>query len=211
MKTIVVGKQKGGVGGSTLVRELAVAAAADGHQVVIIDLDAQHTVSKWWNRRTADGAPSPNPALSAPSPDAVADTLRRLADTVDVVIIDTPPSIHAYLSTVMRLADLILVPTRPTVDDIDALPALLEQIDGTGRPYAFVVTQSAAGRSRLFDDAVVLLARRGRVAPPLRMRTDFPAWATAGATAFEAGGKAADEVRALWEWTRDALDMAPVR
>ena len=53
MKTIVMGKQKGGIGATTLVRELAVAAAADGLRVVVIDLDPQHTLSKWWNRRTA--------------------------------------------------------------------------------------------------------------------------------------------------------------
>ena len=41
MKTIMVAKQKGGVGATTLVRELGVAAASAGKSVVLVDLDPQ--------------------------------------------------------------------------------------------------------------------------------------------------------------------------
>ena len=53
MRVVMVAKQKGGVGASTAVRELGVAAAAAGKRVILIDLDAQGTSRSWWNRRTA--------------------------------------------------------------------------------------------------------------------------------------------------------------
>jgi chromosome partitioning protein len=72
----------------------------------------------------------------------------------------------------------------------------------TGRPFAFVVTQAPPGRSRLHDDAVPVLAQRGRVAPPLRIRADFPVAAATGRAATEIApkGKSAEEVQALWRF-----------
>ena len=45
MKIVMVAKQKGGVGATTLARELGVAAAAAGKSVVLVDLDPQGYVS----------------------------------------------------------------------------------------------------------------------------------------------------------------------
>jgi len=43
MRVVVVAKLKGGVGASTSVRELGVAAAAAGKRVILIDPNAQVT------------------------------------------------------------------------------------------------------------------------------------------------------------------------
>jgi chromosome partitioning protein len=175
MKTIMVGKQKGGVGASTLACELGVAAASAKQRVVFVDLDPQGTLRGWWNRRTEGADGEPNPGLATPAPAQMEQALAQLQDAgADLCIIDTPPSIHAFLGSVMKLVDLILLPTRPTTDDLDALAPLLELVEDSGRPYVFVPTQVPAGRSRLYDQAVPVLAERGRVAPPLRLRSDFP-------------------------------------
>jgi chromosome partitioning protein len=209
MKTIMVGKQKGGVGASTLARELGVAAASAKQRVVFVDLDPQGTLRGWWNRRTEGADGEPNPGLATPAPAQMEQALAQLQDAgADLCIIDTPPSIHAFLGSVMKLVDLILLPTRPTTDDLDALAPLLELVEDSGRPYVFVPTQVPAGRSRLYDQAVPVLAERGRVAPPLRLRSDFPVAAATGQTATEVrpGDKAALEVQALWQFV--ATDLA---
>ena len=208
MRVVMVAKQKGGVGASTAVRELGVVAAAAGKRVILIDLDAQGTTRAWWNRRTVGHEDDPNPALALPSPadlPGALDELRRVG--VDLVIVDTPPSVHAFISSVMALADLVLLPTRPTTDDLDALPPILDLVDDAGVPFAFVITQAPPGRSRLYDDALPVLAQRGRVAPPLRLRADFPVAAAAGRTATETApkGKAAEEVRTLYAFVSTEL------
>ena len=212
MKTIMVAKQKGGVGATTLARELGVAAAAAGKSVVLVDLDPQGTLRGWWNRRTEGAEAEPNPALAAPPPARIVEALGELrASGADLCIIDTPPSVHPFLGAVMRLADLILLPTRATTDDLEALPAVLDLVEESGRPFVFVVTQAAPGKSRLYDDALPALAQRGRVAPPLRIRADFPVAAATGRTATEAAprSKAAEEVAALWQFV--AGDLARAR
>lgn len=205
----MVAKQKGGSGATTCARELGVAAATAGQRVVFVDLDPQGTLRGWWNRRTEGAGGEPNPALATPLPDQLAPALDQLRVAgVHLCVIDTPPSVHDYLGRVMQLADLILLPTRPTTDDLDALPAVLDLVEESGRPFAFVVTQSASGKSRLFDDAVPVLAQRGRVAPALRFRADFPVAAATGRAVTEAApkSKAAEEVQALWRFV--AADLA---
>lgn len=203
MQILMLAKEKGGAGASTLARELGVVAASQGQRVVFIDLDPQASLSKWWNRRTAGAAGQPNPALATPTPDQLFSALDRLrdGDAADLIIIDVPPSVHSFLLGVMRAADFILVPSRPTSDDFDALPAVVDMIEQSGKRYAFAVTQAPAGRRiRAVEEAIPILARQGRVAGVLRFRTAFPTAAAAGLTAteFEPDGKAADEVRELW-------------
>jgi chromosome partitioning protein len=209
MRTVIVAKQKGGVGATTLVREIGVAAASTGKRVVFIDLDPQGTLRGWWNRRTEGMEDEPNPGLATPDPETIKSALEQLrAARADLCLVDFPPSIHPFLGSVMRLGDLILLPTRPTTDDLDALPAVLDLVEEAGRPFAFVITQAPPARSRLYDDAVPILAQRGRVAPPIRLRTDFPVAAATGKAATEIApkGKGAEEAQALWQFI--AADLA---
>lgn len=206
----MLAKQKGGVGASTLAREVGVIAAAEGRRVVFVDLDPQASLSKWWNRRTSDMTGRPNPALASPAPQQLLETLARLRETdgADLVIVDVPPSIHSYLLGVMRAADFILVPCRPTTDDFEALPEIVDMIEQSTRRYAFVITQAPTGRRiRSVEDAVPILARQGRVAGVLRFRVTFPAAASVGLTTteFEPDGKAAAEIRELWGFVADEL------
>ncbi|HTC10386.1 MAG TPA: ParA family protein [Acetobacteraceae bacterium] len=207
---LMLAKQKGGVGASTLAREIGVLAASEGQRVVFIDLDPQASLSKWWNRRTADMTGRPNPALASPPPQQLLGALARLRETddADLVIVDVPPSVHSYLLGVMRAADFILVPCRPTSDDFEALPEIVEMIEQSARRYAFVITQAPTGRRiRSVEDAVPILARQGRVAGVLRFRVTFPTAAAAGQTTteFEPDGKAAAEIRELWGFVSGEL------
>lgn len=209
MKTLMVAKQKGGVGATTLARELGVAAATAGQRVVFVDLDPQGTLRGWWNRRTEGLEGEPNPALATPAPSGLTAALEQLERAgTDLCIIDTPPSVHAFLGSVMRLADLILLPTRPTTDDLEALPAVLDLVEEAGRPFAFVITQSGGANSSLYTDTLPVLAQRGRVGPPLMSRADFPKAAARGRAALEVApkSKAAEEVAALWRFV--AADLA---
>ena len=183
-------------------------AAASGQRVVFLDLDPQGTLRGWWNRRTEGQAGNPNPGLATPDPHRLRTSLDELrAARIDLVIVDVPPSLHSFFSDVMRNADLILPPTRPTTDDLDALAGVLDVVEEAGRPFTFVVTQAPPGRSRLLDDAVPVLAQRGKVAPVLRMRADFPVAAASGRTVTEAApkGKAAKEVNELWRYVSGDL------
>lgn len=186
MKTIVLNTPKGGSGKSTTARELAVSASLAGVSVAMADLDPQATTTGWYQRRKAAAPPLVryDPASPAPIPG------------VDWLVIDTPPGYPAYIPALLAHADLVLVPVRPSPDDLLAAAPIAHSL--AGRPWAFVLTQVPA-RSRLVAAAIRQLAALGRVAPSqFGFRVDFPTAAIHGEAAIEfEDSKAAEETAEL--------------
>lgn len=197
MKTLILHTPKGGSGKSTLAREIAVAAANAGVSTALADLDPQGTTTGWYKRRTATA-----PALVALSPGA--DT-GHIADAgVDLLVIDTPPGQSGYIPALLASADAVLVPVRPTPDDLLAAAPIARGL-AKHPSWAFVISQ-APPRTRLLASAVRQLASLGRVAPvQVVFRADFPAAAIEGQAASEFTGKAADETLALYAYVNILL------
>ena len=197
MKTIVAHTPKGGSGKSTIAREIAVAAAASGLQVALADLDPQGTTTGWYKRRKAT-----SPALVPLKPGA--STEHIAAAGIDLLVIDTPPGQPDYIPALLASADVVLVPVRPTPDDLLAAAPIAKSL-AKHPAWAFVISQMPP-RTRLLSSAIRQLAGFGRVAPAfVTFRADFPAAAIAGQTAAEFTGKAAAETQALWAYTRHLL------
>jgi chromosome partitioning protein len=198
MQTIVVASQKGGSGKTTITRNLAVAL---GEDVALIDTDPQGSLTAWWNRRDAE-----TPALIsiANGLSATLDALREAG--MKLVLIDTPPSAHAFVADVIGLADLVVVPVRPTPDDLDAVGPTLDMIEAAGRNFIFIVSQ-AKKRTRLALETVPALAQHGKVSPVvIHDRVEFPTAAIDGRGVVEVGdGAAATEINDLVAYLRKQL------
>jgi chromosome partitioning protein len=198
MKTLLLHTPKGGSGKSTLCRELAVAFGAGA---VLVDLDPQQTTAGWYARRTATA-----PALVAPEAARNPAALSRAG--ASIIVLDTPPGQFSALPGLLRQAAAVLVPVRPTPDDLLAAAPIAEALDGVAR-WAFVLTQVPT-RSRLTEGAMRQLASLGRVAPVMiHFRADFPAAAVAGQAAVEfPGTKAAQEIEELRTYTLKLMRSA---
>lgn len=191
MRIILLHTPKGGSGKSTLARELAVAAVLAGQRVAMVDLDPQGTTTGWYGRRAAD-----QPVLLAAGADGPDIEAARAAG-IELLVIDTPPGTPAFLPRLAAAADAVLVPVRPSPDDLLAAAPIAASLAGH-KAWAFVLTQ-APPRSRLADGAVRQLAAFGRLAPvTIGFRADFPTAAIEGKAAVEFGGtKAAEEATQL--------------
>ncbi|WP_149541420.1 ParA family protein [Siccirubricoccus phaeus] len=189
MKLLVLHTPKGGSGKSTVAREIAVAASLAGRNVAMADLDPQGTTAGWYRRRQAEA-----PALVRWSPGAPLEALEGAG--LDWLVVDTPPATPPFLPALLAQADAVLVPVRPTPDDLLAAAPIARSL-ARCPSWAFVLSQ-VPPRSRLTDGAARQLASLGRVAPAqLTFRADFPAAAITGQAAVEFTGKAAEEARAL--------------
>jgi chromosome partitioning protein len=186
MRAILIFSGKGGSGKTTLTRELAAAGVMAGKTVAIADLDPQKGLTGWFGRRESE-----TPAMVAlpPGPD-----LKRLATSgLDELYLDLPPGVPSYTARLIDQADVVLVPCRPSPDDLLAAAGVVELL-AKHPAWAFVLTQTLP-RSRLTDGALRELASLGRVAPvTLGSRQDFPLAAIEGRAAVEAPGKSALEV-----------------
>lgn len=211
MKIIVLASQKGGAGKTTLAAHLAVAAERSGAgPCVLLDTDPQASLSDWWNGRAAE-APHFAPA-----------TLKELPAKLEALaqagyahaVIDTPPAITEAIRAVVALADLVLIPARPSPHDLRAVGRTVALAVEAGRAFAFAVTQ-AKPNARLTVQAVAALSEHGAVAPAIvHDRVDYAAAMIDGRTVLEVDprGRSAAEMAALWEFVRARLDgKAPSR
>lgn len=198
MKTIIVNSQKGGSGKTTLCAHLAVQAerAGDG-PVYLIDTDPQGTLSTWHEKREAEVPRRVEVPLQDIKNGLAVLTGREAA----YCFIDTAPTRTDENATLFRLADLVLIPIRPSPSDLWAAAATVALLKDSSIPFLFVVTQAKANAS-ITAQAAAALSHSGPVAQTLIAdRVPYAASMTDGRTAIELmpKGPAALETAALWE------------
>ena len=120
----------------------------------------------------------------------------------DWVLIDTPGRDEPGQAAAIRHSHLCVIPCRPSPADMKATPTTVETIKRLGKAAAFVLTQTPP-RSYRIKEAEQGLGVLGMVCPiHIVMRNAYQdaQGAGLGVTEFEPEGKAAAEIRALWEW-----------
>jgi chromosome partitioning protein len=207
MRTIAFLTQKGGAGRTTLAASLAVAAAQAGERVIALDLDPQASLTLWGKRREA--ANTPNKVMIEPLEGERLPQLRAIVEGLagvgfTIAIFDTPGADSAAVRFVTEVADLCLLPTRPTCLDVDATAATFRAVFLAKRKAAFVLNQCPPNhRSSRMSEAAKGLTRLGVLAEPmLYARMDFQDAVAAGlgVTEYARTGRAAQEIGALWSW-----------
>jgi chromosome partitioning protein len=197
MKTIVVTSQKGGSGKTTVAAHLAVECerAKDG-PAWLIDTDKQGTLSLWHERRESDVPQRADVPFAR-----LAQGLKMLEDGgATYCFIDTPPTISEQSETVLGLADLVLIPVRPSPADLWAVSETVSLVKRAGKPFLFVITQAKA-QAGITAQTIAALSEHGRVAQTfIADRVPYAMAMTGGRTAPELSPKspAALETAALW-------------
>jgi chromosome partitioning protein len=204
MFTISLIGQKGGVGKTTIAVGLAVAAALAGHATAIIDLDPQASAAKWKDRRADE-----NPAVVLTQ----ASRLKQAMDTartggVDFVFIDTAGRKDDSALNAARMSDLVLIPTRPSILEVETLPEVNDLLRLAGSPPAFVLLNCihpSAGHRGLINihQAIKQLFDLNVCPVHVCQRSAYSEAPTTGQSPqeIEADGKAADELNRLFDFT----------
>ena len=105
------------------------------------------------------------------------------------------------------MSDLVVIPVRPSPNDLRAIGGTIELARRVRKRMVFVVSQ-ATPRARITAEAAIALSQYGTVAPVvIHHRVDFAASMTGGATVGELDpqGRSASEVRALWAYLLNLL------
>ena len=194
MKTLAVIAQKGGTGKTTLTVSLAVAADRAGLSSAIVDLDPQATAANWSDRREADG-PVVISAQAARLPQ-VLDAAN--SSGADLVIIDTAPRAEQAALAAARAADLVLIPCRPAVYDLETVSTTVDLVRLAGSAPLLAILNGVPARGPKAEQAREVLDRM-RVpvcAGTFGQRVAFDHAGALGLSAqeYEPSGKAAKEV-----------------
>lgn len=123
--------QKGGVGKSTLARMMAREFVAGGLATKIADLDTQQQTCTHWAGRRAEGGVSPELQVQnfATVKTALADAPR-----FDALILDGKPNASSQTEEIAQAADLVVIPTGQTVDDLHPGVVLAHALRKKGVP-----------------------------------------------------------------------------
>jgi chromosome partitioning protein len=205
MRVLALSSQKGGSGKTTLSGHLAVQAERAGYgPVCLIDIDPQGSLADWWNEREAE-----MPAFAQTTVARLASDLETLrGQGFKLAVIDTPPAITLAIQSVIQVAELIVIPTRPSPHDLRAVGATVDLCERAGKPLIFVVN-AATPKAKITYEAAVALSQHGTVAPvTIHHRTDFAASMIDGRTVMEVDpkGRSAKEVEDLWAYMSDRLE-----
>jgi len=123
--------QKGGVGKSTLARALACEASKGGLSVKVADLDTQQgTISNWHRQREANG----HDRIGSVETFGKAKDALKTADSFDMLILDGAPRASSATSEIAKVADLIVLPTGASRDDLIPTVLLAHELTKKGIP-----------------------------------------------------------------------------
>lgn len=204
MQTIVINSQKGGSGKTTLCAHLSVEAARAGDgPVYLIDTDPQGTLTTWHEKRQAE-APH---RVEMPF-EGIAAGLRILKERrAAFCFIDTAPSRTDETAALFQLADLVLVPIRPSPSDLWAASATVELLKRDNIPFLFILNQVKANAG-ITAQAAAALSHHGPIAETfIGDRVPYASAMTDGRTAIELTpkGPAAAESAAVWKHIKACL------
>ncbi len=204
MLVVALASQKGGSGKTTLAGHIAVEADRRGAgPVAIVDTDPQGSLADWWNERKAETPTYLHTSLIRLSSDV--DRMREIG--TKLLVIDTPPAITSTISEVIGLADLVVIPTRPSPHDLRAVGKTVEIVEELDKPMIFVIN-AASPWARITNQAVIALSQHGTLAPAIiHQRSDFASSMIDGRTVMEIPRKSpsTEEIGRLWSYLENRL------
>ena len=207
MHVVALVSQKADSGKTTLAAHLAVQAELSGAgPVAIVDTDPNGKLADWWNARREEFPAFAHTFLSRLSEDL--DQLKDLG--IKLCVVDTPPAIEHTVEPAVQLADLVVVPVRPSPHDLRAADATVELVGRLSARFAFLINAAEPG-ARITAEAALALSQHGTLAPvTVHDREDFTAAMESGRTVMETNpkGESATEVLQLWDYLSECLRIA---
>lgn len=199
MYILTVASLKGGSGKTTISAAVAVELERLGYgPVAVIDTDPQGSLRDWAAARQAD-----TPMCVWVETTQLSSYLAELRQAgMQCVVIDTPPAFGSMISDAVALADLVLIPVRPSPNDLRAVHASIDAITIAGKDFMFVIN-AATPRTMIVPRAIKALLSEGRIVPTvLHNRVNFPVSMLEGRTVNESHrhSRSAAEVTKLTQY-----------
>ena len=206
MPVVVIANPKGGVGKSTLSTNVAGYFASQGHAVMLGDADRQLSSRLWLGLR---------PAVARPigSWEFDADQIAKPPKGTTHVVLDTPAGLHGRrFKDIMKFADKVLVPLQPSVFDIFATRAFLDELAQTARASKIqigLVGMRVDARTLAADQLDAFVQSTGvPMVGFMRDTQNFVHLAAHGLTLFDVAPSKVERDLELWKPIADWLDQS---
>ena len=206
MPVVVVANPKGGVGKSTLSTQVAGFFAMRGHAVMLGDTDRQQSSRLWLGLRPASARPIRAWELDE-------QRIAKPPKGTSHVVLDTPAGLHGKsLGNILKKADKVLVPLQPSVFDIFATRAFLDEMAELARSDKLqvgLVGMRLDARTLAAEQLETFVQRSGLpMVGYLRDTQNFVHLAAHGLTLFDVARSRVERDLELWQPIGDWLEQA---
>lgn len=209
-KWLLIASGKGGNGKTSSSLNLGVIAVHAGLKTCLVDLDTQRTLSRWHDRRPPD---APEIMLWQ---GRLVDATKAIAEIegvqdLDLVIVDTPPTVDEHLDAVDALinkADLVLIPTTQGTADLDSVIEWMAYIRRSKSRAAFVINR-AQRTFGTYQRAKKRLNKSGPLCPmDIRQLEDVQATHDLGVGVKEMSrSRATEDYEGVWDYVCAELEI----
>jgi chromosome partitioning protein len=170
---IVFANEKGGTGKSTTAVHTAIALAASGHRVGVLDLDSrQRTTTRYLENRDAtmrrldEQLPQATyEVLEDQTENGLTTAIDRLSASSDVIVIDTPGRDDPVARAAILRADTLVTPMNDSFVDLDLIGQVHPDTFKITKPsfYAELIWNSRTQRAKATGKSVDWVVLRNRL------------------------------------------------
>ena len=211
---VTIGSSKGGVGKSTIAVNLAVCSAREGYKTLLIDCDKQQSAASWRAARDQTGK-NDIAAISILQPTVYKDVETALKPTYDYIFIDCGGRDGGVFRSSILAADLFVIPCQTSILDLwangtDTVGILREARGFKEIPAYFllnmVIPNPMVSITEEASKALAEIVDVKLLESYLSARIAFKSLETGlGIMENPRGGKAANEMSAVWEEIKELL------
>jgi chromosome partitioning protein len=206
MTVIAVVNSKGGVSKSTLAINIATAFSRAGKATLIIDYDPRRGTASRWSRTAEEKGHVEVPVVKIES--GIIKVVNDLKEAYQVIVIDGPAYLDNANTSLIAIADTVLLPITPSQPDIWAIEEALNWIENRqlvtgGTPLAYVLLSQCHSDPRVDAAEVEEIAQLGHPVLKTRMvnRVSYSRAMKEGTSVFSLPetDKARQEIQAIYE------------
>jgi chromosome partitioning protein len=204
MPVVVIANPKGGVGKTTVATNVAGYFARQGRQVMLGDADRQQSSRLWLRLRPPEARPIASWEVGEGQ-------IAKPPKGTTHVVLDTPAGMHGkWMEDTLRSADKVLVPLQPSIFDIYATRAFLDELSHhrkAGRMQVGIVGMRVDARTIAADKLQEFLDALGLpVLGLLRPTQNYVHLAARGLTLFDVAPSKVERDLEQWQGIQRWLD-----
>jgi len=213
-KIYSVMSQKGGAGKTTLAINLAVQSKLQGNNSLIIDIDPQASATMWADIRGVNNKPLVTSSFAARLNNVI-NVARE--NNINEIFIDTPPHSQRDSQIAAEISDVIIIPCRPNLFDLQAIDNTIGLAKMANKPF-ILVFNAIHHTSHLAEEAKeAIINKYGNsinICPQTIVQRLCYVHASTngqGVQEYDSKGKAALEIRNVYNYICGHKDMSKYR
>jgi chromosome partitioning protein len=204
MPVVVIANPKGGVGKTTVATNVAGYFARQGRPVMLGDADRQQSSRLWLRLRPPEARPIASWEVGEGQ-------IAKPPKGTTHVVLDTPAGMHGkWMEDTLRSADKVLVPLQPSIFDIYATRAFLDELSHhrkAGRMQVGIVGMRVDARTIAADKLQEFVDALGLpVLGLLRPTQNYVHLAARGLTLFDVAPSKVERDLEQWQGIQRWLD-----